>query len=112
MWSDYEREKKMSPEFAELEKQGFDTDRVYIKDGVIHPFFTSDRLLGMGFLPKGSKVHYLEEHGTPWDRDYATNAGIKKGDVFTVRKTTIGDWSSSYVFEEIAGSFNTVMFSR
>lgn len=58
----------------------------------------------------GSKVIFLGEGGTEYDRNDARN-WLKVGWEYTVERVNIGNFRSSVALEGIPGSFNTVMFS-
>ena len=100
--------------FDELEQLGFTSEyiRVDSKSKVIQPAFSAEDLLTQGFIPRGSRVTYLSENGHDYDREYIENHGIKPGDTLTVASCKVGNWNSSYTFEEIPGSHNTVMFVK
>lgn len=63
-----------------------------------------------GFAGRGDKVRYLGFNGFDGQRAYIEAKGVKKGHELTVVTCYIGDWSSSYTFEEVDGHHNTVMF--
>jgi hypothetical protein len=98
--------------FDELEQLGFTSEyiRVDSKNKLIQPAFSAEDLLTQGFLPRGSRVTYLGENGYDRDREYIEDYGIKPGDSLTVATCSVGNWNSSYTFEEVAGKHNTVMF--
>jgi hypothetical protein len=58
----------------------------------------------------GSKVRYTNTGGYDHDRRSA-NEVLKEGEVYTVGRIEVGNWSSYVELEEVSGkSFNTVMF--
>ncbi len=101
--------------FAELEEAGFESEYVEIDHSqtpsIIRPAFTLDHLLNnCGFHRKGTKLRYLGENGYDSDRFYAEKQGLIKDETYTLKKTSVGSWSSSIYLEEVEGSFNSVMF--
>ena len=98
--------------FERWNELGFRTDRVMLnhKTKTIEPFYDLDELLGRGFIPRGAKVVFTDQGGYDNDRARIKSFGISEGDVLTVEGCSIGDWRSSYKFEEVPGHHNTVMF--
>ena len=100
--------------FEELAAAGFINEYHEIdhKAGVIRPAFSLDYLIESGFLGKGKRVRYLNRNGYDAHREYAAKMGITEGMILTVKTCTVGNWNSEYTFNEVKGSFNTVMFEE
>lgn len=98
--------------FERWDEHGFKTDRVMLnhKTKTIEPPYDVDELLERGFIPQGTRVVFTDKGGYDGDRASIKSFGISEGDVLTVHRCWIGDWSSSYKFEEVPGHHNTVMF--
>lgn len=64
-----------------------------------------------GWAQPGEQVMFLGENGYEMEREKAL-ALWAPGTVLTVRETNIGDWSSTYRFDDYTGAFNTVMFAQ
>ena len=63
------------------------------------------------FAGKGDKVRFMNKNGYDPERERALKAiGLER--IVTVVECDIGSSSSSYTFEEVPGSWNTVMFDR
>ena len=95
--------------FEELEMYGYISDYVIIEDGVWRPWVTLEDC-GV-FFPKGTKARFNNRNGYESERDLAYKV-IGTERELTVKCCNIGRSSSSYTFEEIDGSWNTVMFDR
>ena len=96
-------------EFEELEAAGFDP--TYIKrlaDNEWLPIWTVQQLNDMGFYSKGTKMKFTTSGGYDEQRE---QAGSIIGDkIVTVDRCHVGSTYSYYSFEEVEGSFNSVMF--
>jgi len=97
--------------FEKHDEYGFYSDYIRInhKDKTIHPMWDADELKE-SFATKATKVTYLGKNGYDMQREFIESKGVKEGDVLTVKTCSVGDWSSTYTFEEIDGDHNTVMF--
>ena len=97
--------------FDELREYGYITDRVSInpKAKTIRPAFDLKNCMGVGY-PKGTRMIFINENGYEHERQRALEA--LDGKILTVVECHISDWSSDYVFEEVAGEWNTVMFKE
>lgn len=63
------------------------------------------------YAPVGTKVTYLDENGYDYDRRYAIDCGLIKGQQYTLESVDVGSWSSTVYVEEFPDKgFNTVMF--
>lgn len=58
---------------------------------------------------KGDTMRFLNRHGYDFEREAAAEV-MTEGQTFTVKKCDVGSFSHSVQFEEIAGSWNGVMF--
>jgi len=58
---------------------------------------------------RGRKVRFLGKNGYPAELEFAKNK-IKINQILTVKEVYVGRSSSTVVFEEIEGEYNTVMF--
>lgn len=61
------------------------------------------------YAKKGSKVVFTGKNGSDWDQQDAQKRLII-GSVYTVKRTDVGNWSSTVEFQEVEGSYNTVLF--
>lgn len=97
--------------FDEWRKLGFESDYVKIDPATktISPAFEASNLLRQGFLPKGSKVKFVNHNGYESEREHAASV-FNESDELTVEMCRIGNSSSTYKFEGIDGNWNTVMF--
>ena len=100
--------------FEDLEAIGFTSEYIRLDHDsqIIKPAFTAEYLLNSGFYPRGTTVIYLGKHGYDFQRENIEKVGIKEGDVLTVLSCSVGSSSSTYTFEEIKGSHNTVLFEK
>lgn len=62
------------------------------------------------FYPAGTKVRFLNRNGYEYEREHASNI-FDVSRTYTVKTCAIGNWKSSYSFEEVDGRYNTVMFA-
>jgi hypothetical protein len=58
---------------------------------------------------KGDKMVFLDRNGYDVERETARRV-MQEGDVLTVKEFRLAAFSSSIVFEEVNGRFNSVMF--
>jgi hypothetical protein len=98
-------------EFGRLEEAGITSSYVRIKDGHMKPILTLKEALAKGFFPKGTKVRWIDGPGNDWQRKNAREV-LADFPVLTVSHCEIGSSSSTYQFEEVTGTFNTVMFEK
>jgi hypothetical protein len=101
------------PEFEVLKEHGFTSDYVMIKGTnprMVKPIVTLESALENGFFPKGTKVKWVDHNGYPFERDRAR--GMLTDRQLTVKWCNIGRSSSTYTFEEVPESWNSVMFER
>lgn len=97
--------------FEQHNAEGYVTEQLSVRviDGVAHisPAYSIERCRECGFA-KGTRLRFIDRNGRDYDR---ANAREKIGDmIVTVSSCHIDSWSSDYVFEEVEGKFNTVMF--
>lgn len=97
------------PKFEELEAAGFDATYVkMLADNQIEPLWSVQELTGMGFYPKGTKMRFIGQGGYDEQRERAESVIGDK--IVTVDRCHVGSTYSYYSFEEVEGSFNSVMF--
>ena len=99
--------------FDELTEQGFISEYVmYDRDAdVWRPAFTLEHILKCGFKPKGTKLRFDNHNGYDYQRKEAAKV-FDMYSYYTVKECSVGRSSSTYKFEEVDGSYNTVMFSE
>lgn len=74
--------------------------------------FTPNEATVKGFHRRGEVVFYTGTNGMPYDQKGIELAGITQDMPLTVKRIHVGDWSSTYVFEEYPEhQFNTVCFA-
>lgn len=86
-------------------------------DAVIEPLFAHPAPADKGVVearaelwPKpGDKMRFRNENGYPFELADAQKV-MTEGQIFTVKKCRVGDFSHSVEFEEITGNWNGVMF--
>lgn len=63
------------------------------------------------FAGKGEKVRFMNKNGYDSEREKALkDIGLER--IVTIVNCDIGSSSSTYTFEEVPGSWNTVMFDK
>lgn len=73
--------------------------------------YSNEEIRNMGFAGDGDKVRFLGRNG--YDGELQRAKDIFWTDkTYTVAGVSVGGWSSTYTFEEVGGSWNTVMFER
>ena len=82
---------------------------IYRNNELLYPH-TREDYIDMGFVPAGEKAELYEFHGYDYDIKKLQNLNMQIGMVFTVKTCEIGRSSSTYTFEEVEGSFNSVSF--
>lgn len=75
------------------------------------PKYLKSYMLMDPYSPQGTKVRFLGVNGREGDKAYA-NRFLTPGEIYTVKSTYAGGWSSDVTLEEFPDhEFNTVMFS-
>ncbi len=102
---------KYSEEFDRLEKHGYFSEYIHVKDGFIKPIFTLEWAL-KNFPQKGDKIIYNGEHGWEVEKRHASTY-LRHGAIYTIKSVSIHRSVSFYRLEEIEGKeFNTCMFEK
>ena len=100
--------------FKELEAKGLICEymRSRVSDCgeymIIEPAYEIDE---DDFHVKGTRVRFLNKNGYDMERERAFKE-IGEGRIVTVKTCSVGRSSSNYTFEEVPGSWNTVMFEK
>lgn len=95
--------------FEELEEHGYVSEYVTFKGGVCRPALSLEDC--EDFYPRGTKVKFINRNGYDAERERA-NEIIGTEQTLTVFRCLIGHSRSNYVFDEIKGEWNTVMFEK
>lgn len=99
--------------FYELAENGFISEYVHIdhETGAWSPAVSLEHALKCGFKPKGTRLRFNNHHGHDYQREEAAKF-FDESLYYTVQECSIGRNSSTYRFEGIPHSWNTVMFSE
>ena len=100
--------------FKELEAKGLICEYMKTRPSdcgeymIIQPAFDIDESV---FYVKGTRVRFMNKNGYDMERERAFKE-IGEGRIVTVKTCSVGSSSSKYTFEEVPGSWNTVMFEK
>lgn len=121
-WSD---QRQKSKEVVELEEHGVSLDYAmyefdFLLDETIVPYGTLD-MIKKKWAVRGDQVLFLNRGGYPYEpkqlleRLWANeliSSNHEETVMLTVKYVDIGRSSSTYIFKEIDGRYNTVMFRK